>query len=140
LLLLFAMRVAVPIWAGRVSPVFDVAKRLLLIEIEQRRVGCRMEHDLSAGNRVGTLTRLGVEILICGAISLRLERSLCAAGIDVVSDTTGAVDEVINALIAGTLDDEGFAMPGCSRKRHRRRPRAWRQGAERRLHGLGSGH
>ena len=129
-----------PIWAGRVSPVFDVAKRLLLVEVEHSTVGCRMEHDLSAGSRVSTLTRLGVELLICGAISRRLERSLCGAGIDVVSDTTGPVDEVVNAFLAGTLSDDRFAMPGCCRKRHRRRQRAWRQGADRRLQGFGSQH
>jgi predicted Fe-Mo cluster-binding NifX family protein len=65
--------IAVPICQGRVSPVFDVATRLLVVrlkggvEVERREVA--LFEDQPAGI-VRTLEELGVGTLVCGAISL----------------------------------------------------------------------
>ena len=111
------MKVAAPIWARRVSPVFDVARRLLLVEIDQGRVCSRMEHALPREDRPAAVARLGVEVLICGAVSLGLQRRLRSLGIEVLSETCGPIDEVIQAYLEGTLGDSRFAMPGSQRTR-----------------------
>jgi predicted Fe-Mo cluster-binding NifX family protein len=119
----YFMRVAVPIWAGRVSPQLDAARRLLVVEVADGHVVSRAEHLLALGDRATSVVRIGVDILICGAISRRLERRLTSLGVEVVGDICGAVDEVIEAFIDGSLGSGRFAMPGsCRRRRSSTRP------------------
>lgn len=62
-------------------------------------------------------------MLVCGAISWPLEALVAASGIRVIPLICGDVEEVVQALRNGTLDDEQFAMPGCCRKRQHVRNR-----------------
>jgi predicted Fe-Mo cluster-binding NifX family protein len=129
------VRVAIANFDGRVSPVFDVARRLLLVDVDARSEAVRQEvslADCDPLSRVGRLVGLGVEVLICGAISRPLEAALLSAGIQVVAQTCGPVDEVLAAYGAGRLNGQAFLMPGsCGRRRRARhghgrdrRPRA----------------
>jgi predicted Fe-Mo cluster-binding NifX family protein len=124
------MRIAVPDWQGRVSPVFDVAAQVLLVDVDaedgQRRLA-------SLGNaalheRARRLSELSVDVLICGAISWPLEALLAASGIRVIPLVCGEVEEVVRAFRDGTLENERFAMPGCCRKRRQARHRRRRRG------------
>lgn len=127
------MKVAVPIWQGRVSPVFDVAGRLLVAEIADRNVVHRCEYPLSSDEpwqRAGQLAELQVETLICGAISQVLEALLAHCGIRVYAYVCGDVDEVLEAFLAGTLASAQYTLPGCCRQ-HRRQFRRGRQGRRR---------
>jgi len=113
------MRVAVPIWSGRVSPVFDVARRLVLLDTDGAAAPVREEMFLGDTDfvaRARQLGELGVDVLICGAISRPLEQLLLAAGIKVVSQTCGSVDEVLGAYRSGLFTGESFLMPGCRRR------------------------
>ena len=105
------MRLAVPIWGDRLSPVLDVARRLLLLEVDDGRVMSRMEHDLSSADRAQAASQLGVTVLICGAVSLQLSRRLSAAGVVVIPNVCGAVEEVVHAYLSGVLLDGSFTMP-----------------------------
>lgn len=122
------MKVAIPHWQGRVSPVFDVAGNLLLADIEDGKVlECHSTwlttDDLQA--RANHLADLGVDLLICGAISWPLERALCHAGVDVFAQTCGEVEDVLEAFVEGRLEQDAFLMPGCcGRRRARQRLRA----------------
>jgi predicted Fe-Mo cluster-binding NifX family protein len=60
-----------------------------------------------------------VDALICGAISWPLELALTSAGIEVIAQTCGDVDEVLEAFLAGQLEQEKFLMPGCCGRRRR---------------------
>lgn len=126
------MKVAIPHWRDRVSPVFDVAGSLLVVELAHGRELRRQQAALTASdplNRAGQVSQLGAEVLICGAISRPLEIALSAAGVRVVPFTCGMVEEVLSAFMAGELTGEAFLMPGCrgwrrqSRTRRRRRRR-----------------
>ena len=121
------MKVAVPNWRGRVSPVLDVAEQVLLIDLDNRgnAGGRRTERLESAAphDRARRLTELGVDVVVCGAISSPLETLLVAGGIRVFPLICGDVDEVVQAFRDGTLDDERFAMPGSTRKTRRCRNR-----------------
>lgn len=117
------MNVAIPTLDDRVSPVFDVAQTVLLVELdgncELRRQTIPL-HSQDIARRVGELSQSGVNVLICGAISRPLEEVLCAAGIHVIPQTCGAVEEILQAFVAGRLNDRAFLMPGCCGRRRRR--------------------
>ena len=112
------MRVAVAVWNGRVSPVFDVASRLNIVEVFGREAASVEEHELR-NDRVQGLRELGVEVLICGAISHDLEERVLAAGIEVVAEIRGEACDVIRAFAEDKLARPEFSMPGCHSRRRR---------------------
>lgn len=77
--------------------------------------------------RARQIAGLGVEVLICGAVSRSFEAMLNALGVQVVPNTCGSVDEVLEAYASGRMTDESYLMPGCCGRgrgrRHRRRHR-----------------
>lgn len=114
------MRIAVPEWQGRVSPVFDVAANLLLVDVESGHEVRREERKLSGTDpiaRTDELLRSGAETLLCGAISSPLAARLAAAGVQVVGFTCGQVDDVLTAYLNGSATKRAFVMPGCQRWR-----------------------
>ncbi len=116
------MKVAIPYWQGRVSPVFDVASHLLLVVIDHGQELNRQEIHLTMSDlqtRVRLLKELGTNTVICGAISRPLELAMVVAEIEVISQICGDIEEVLTAFITGRLDQELFVMPGCC-GRHRR--------------------
>ena len=120
------MRIAIPICDGRISPVFDVARRLIVVDVEDRGELSRIEHTLDNTEitaRARRVADLGVDVLICGAISLSLEKMLRAADVEVVGRTCGEAERVLRAFIDGKMTEQSFLMPGCS---HRRRLRTRR--------------
>lgn len=115
------MRIAIAYQQHRISPVFDVATRMLLVEIESGREVRRKNRTIVQSDalvRARYLYRLGVEILICGAISWRLENALSSLGIQVIACTCGPVEEVISAFLSQKLSKGKFKMPGCLARRH----------------------
>jgi len=116
------MKVAIPHWQGRVSPVFDVAGNVLVVEVDdgveqaRRDVVFDVEHPQGRAVR---LTEAGANVLVCGAISRPLEMAISAAGIDVIPQTCGEVERVLAAFIDGRLDQGAFLMPGCCGRRRR---------------------
>jgi predicted Fe-Mo cluster-binding NifX family protein len=112
------MKVAIPIRNGRISPVFDVATRLLVVDFVNGEPGERSEFSIreSGGEvRAELLQELAVKILICGAISNQTARIIKRCGIDLRPWVVGEIEDVIDAYITCSLDAEGFIMPGCRR-------------------------
>jgi len=69
------MKIAIPIWNDYVSSVFDFAHELLLIDIENGCETSRTEVSIDIKrppDRVAKLEQLGVDMLVCGAISRSL--------------------------------------------------------------------
>jgi len=123
------MKIAIPCWQNIVSPVFDAAGMLLLIEIAEGRELKRTTSVLSRSDSLASVRQivvLGADVLICGAISGRLEFMLRSAGVQVVSNIRGAVEEVLSAFLRGALIDAPFLMPGCAGGRRRFRNRRGR--------------
>jgi predicted Fe-Mo cluster-binding NifX family protein len=144
---MLGMNVAIPTLDARVSPVFDVAQTVVLVEFdadhELRRQMIPL-HSPDLARRVAALSQNEVNVLICGAISRPLEAMLMAAGIRVLSQTCGAVEEVLRAFMAGRLNDRAFLMPGCCGRRRQRRygsggGRDSRRGPRGALRGRGQG-
>lgn len=128
------MDVLLPIDGERISPVLDAARSFLLVSErpngEQRRqqmLIAEMDPIVKA-KRIATA---GASVLICGAISWPLEVMLTSAGMRVIGNTCGLLDEIIDAHFSGTLTARAFLMPGCPGRQHRHRHRhgrAWRNG------------
>ena len=120
------MKIAIPHWRGRVSPVFDVAGNLLVVEIRDGVEHSREDVPLDAEDpqlRAARLAQTGADLLICGAISWPLEMALSAAGIDVIPQTCGDVEQVLAAFAQGQLQQDAFLMPGCCGRRRQFRAR-----------------
>jgi predicted Fe-Mo cluster-binding NifX family protein len=138
-----AMRVAIPHWQGRVSPVFDVAGRLLLIDIENGRETRREDRQLAARELLGRAAELlsaRADVLICGAISAPVEARLAGLGVQVIGFVCGGIDDVLGAFLQGELKGPAYLMPGCRQRRRRLRGRSDdMRGGFGRASGLGMG-
>jgi len=120
------MRIALPVWEGRISPVFDTAANLLVVDADGVQTSQRREetlHESFPPRRAVRLSELGVEVLICGAISQPLAAMVAAYGIQVVPFVSGEVNEVLTAYVSGRTDVPDirtrFGMPGCCGRRGR---------------------
>ena len=117
------MKIAIPQWQGRLAPVFDVCGRLLVVEVNGRQEIRRGEVDLAGRDcdqRVQQLAALGIDILICGAVSRFLEAALTAAGIRVLSEVCGPVEAVLDGFLSRGCTAAAHRMPGCRRRQRRR--------------------
>ncbi|MCD6310785.1 MAG: NifB/NifX family molybdenum-iron cluster-binding protein [Candidatus Eremiobacteraeota bacterium] len=127
------MKLAIPVWGKRISPVFDTAKKLMIIEIQNNRETRRHEVLIPEGSvikRAGLLSDLGVNVLICGAITRRLAVMIESCGIKVIPLVSGTIEEIISAYLMGDFPTPTFIMPGCRGRRGR-----WRHGGRGRRHG-----
>jgi predicted Fe-Mo cluster-binding NifX family protein len=127
------MTVAVTTWNDRVSPVFDVARQVELLEVEGTQIVARRSAPMpgmDAQRQAQALLTLQPQVLICGAISRPLAEWLAAAGIELFPFTTGEIDRVVDAWMAGSLPNSTHSMPGC-----RGRPGWCRGGGGRGRHG-----
>lgn len=118
------MKVAVATWNGRVSPVFDVARQVLLLDVKGGRVVARRDETLPGTDpqaQADRLMALAPQILICGAISKAMACLLASVNIRVIPFTAGDVEEVLAAGLAGNLPDPALSMPGCCGRRRRSR-------------------
>lgn len=120
------MKAAVSNWEGRISPVFDVSRNVLLLTIEHGVAISRRNESIEAPTataRIERLLALGVDTLVCGAISQPVHHELTARGVRVIAFIAGEVDAVVASLLAGKVPSELLAMPGCQRQHRFRRGR-----------------
>lgn len=110
------VKIAIPISNGRVSPVLDTAGRLLVVT---RRRGLKAaRRDIMLGlltleGLVQSMVELGVDVLLCAALSEPLLRALEDRGIRVQPHLCGEVEAVLQAYRCGRLQSDEFRMPGC---------------------------
>lgn len=117
------MKIAVSVWEGRVSPVFDTASRLLVLDAGRTDKDSRFEvflDEQTCSRKCSRIQALGVEVLICGAISRYFQEILNATGVRVVPWVCGAVCEVVAAYLDGTLSQARYLMPGCQEREGKR--------------------
>jgi len=120
LALIGCMRLAIPEFNGRVSPVFDCCRRLLIIDTSKKgpdRIASQDWSDLECVKRPSRLREMGVKILLCGGISTRLASEIESGGVRIVPWVSGEVGEIIDAYFKGKLPDPQLTMPGCHRGR-----------------------
>ncbi len=101
------MRIAVTRWDDKVSPLFESAAWLLVVEIDRDGICGRFEagmRDLAPIARVRLLRGLHVDLLICGAIGRDTRSHLETAGLQVVNDICGRWEDAIKAFLANDLN------------------------------------
>ena len=112
------MKIAIPIWEEKVSPVLDTATRLLITESETQKKGPRFEVFLikkDISQRCSFIRKLEIDVLICGAVSRLFSKMLKASGIEIISGISDPAEDVLEAYLNGNLLQPKFLMPGCKR-------------------------
>ena len=118
------MKIAVPVWDGKVSPVLDTAERLEVFDLEEGKILSREE--ISIGGRgiqeKAHIIADNARVLICGALSNQLVSYLEGIGLEVYPWFMGDVERLIGIFAVGNFPGIEFSMPGCKGKRygHRR--------------------
>jgi predicted Fe-Mo cluster-binding NifX family protein len=111
-------------WNDRIAPVFDVSRRIQLVETEAGRIISQDRASVAGetpGQKASWLAELEVGILVCGAISRPMQAVISAYGIEVIPFIAGNLQEVIQAWLSGKLDGSSdYVMPGCKGARGRR--------------------
>lgn len=119
-----ALRVAVPVFNGRVSPLLDVAASFLYADIDRGEIVEKSFIKISENAsllRIGFLKDHGVQLVICSAVSRECACAVARMGITVLPGIIGEADDVLEAFARNSLTSERFAMPGCcGRGRNRR--------------------
>jgi predicted Fe-Mo cluster-binding NifX family protein len=109
------MKAAFATWENRIAPLFDAARYVHIVQIDCGRIAsqrCERLRSDTPARKVMHMAELGVDMLICGAISKPVHAILSAQGIRVISFVSGDLHEIIQAWIAGKIGDNSFAMPG----------------------------
>ena len=118
------MKVALAVWNGRISPVFDVSRQLQIMDVQDGRVINRVTVHFANDHPVHKVQRLldmEVDILLCGAVSRQMAAVLDSYGIRRHDFIAGDIREVVDAYIRGALPSAEMSMPGCFSRRNRRR-------------------
>ncbi|OGQ97333.1 MAG: hypothetical protein A2284_19425 [Deltaproteobacteria bacterium RIFOXYA12_FULL_61_11] len=113
------MKVALTVWDGRISPVFDVCREVLVLELEEQVERGRSLLSFEGSNPQRTIERLielGITTLVCGAISEPLLQELRNKEVQVIAFVAGELEQVLHALLHEQLPAPAFSMPGCWRR------------------------
>ncbi|HOP46594.1 MAG TPA: NifB/NifX family molybdenum-iron cluster-binding protein [Desulfobacteraceae bacterium] len=116
------MNLALAEWKGRVSPVFDVSRHILVVNIKDGVIVDRREELFDEEEPIRKAKKLAlmeIDHLICGAISRPLAGIISAYGITIIPFVAGDVEEVLKAFISGLLPAPSLSMPGCCGKKTR---------------------
>jgi len=100
------MKVAIPVFSGRVSPRLECAGEVLVAEVDAGEIRERRTHSLMGvppPERFRLLLSLEVDALVCGGISGFLARQLQASGIRIFANVMGDVGFVLQLLAQGKL-------------------------------------
>lgn len=112
------IRIAIPIFHKRVSPIIDNCTRLLIIDFDQDTEVNRQEIPLekfSTVERVDLVKKMGVHVIICCAISEEMAHMIQSLDIQLIYGIVGDVSKVLDAYLSNQLDDDSFHMPGYSK-------------------------
>ncbi len=118
------VKVALTVWDDEISPVFDFAKRLLIVELKDGSILKRYQIQIPSErivSRIAMLSHMNIEVVVCGAISEPVANMINARDICLVPFVTGKTEMVLNAFLRGLLICPEFQMPGHGKKGYRRR-------------------
>lgn len=122
----YDLKVAFTIWGNRISPVFDSARKLFIVEIKDNRIIDTQYQPFDSGvdsDLAQRINGLGINVLICGAISKRFSDLIEISDIKLISFITGHVDTVLESYMKNNEIIAEFFMPGCRNKYYRQRNR-----------------
>ncbi len=118
------MKVGISTWNEKISPVFDVAQYLAIVDIKDNMVLSRIEHKIKERMpvlRALEIQKLGINTLICGAISRPLLEILDSMDIEVIPWMSGKTDDILEAFLHDRLMKKRFMMPPFRFRRRQRK-------------------
>ena len=121
-----AMKVVIPQYNGRISPVFDTCTAVLAVRFQDMEENERAEYSLDGMKpleRADFVISLRPDWLLCAGITRPLRDRLTTAGISVQDCVVGDIPSVLAAFLCKGLGQPGFLMPGCRRANGRGRGR-----------------
>ncbi len=109
------MNIAITTWGNRISPVFDSANTLTIVQVENLKI---VKQVFVAFNPqfitriVSELHDYQIDILICGAITDIQSKSIEKSGIRLISFVAGNADQVLVSFLKEPSRITDFLMPG----------------------------
>ncbi len=109
------IRIAIPIFHKRVSPVLDNCTRLMIIDFDQ---GCEINRqeicleNFSLAERFSLMKKMNVNVIICCAISEVADHMIKGTKIQLICGIVGDVNQVLSAYLSNRLNESSFHMPG----------------------------
>ena len=101
------MKIAIPAFHSKVSPRFDTAQELVVLEVTDGTVIKREKQPLQAysvSGKIRTLLEQGVDTLICGGIDRLSRQQLGLNRIEVYSWVTGEIDDAVSCFLSNGLN------------------------------------
>ena len=120
------MIVGIPVFGNRVSPRFDGAPALLLVDVSNGDVTPNKERsmiDARGWQSAEFLKSRRVEVLLCGGIRRCDYFSILDSGIEVYPGLMGEVDEILDTFLRGELTRGDLCGHAESPRSQRRRCR-----------------
>lgn len=114
------MKIALTVWEDRISPVFDAATTLMLVDIDNDGILKKRFTPLEPTGSmrlVEMLKQMNVSVLICGAISEGYASRLSFNGIKLFPFVSGKTEHVLETFARGEAIIPAFSMPGCGKQR-----------------------
>jgi len=109
------LRVAIPLFGNRVAPRCLKAESMLLANIEYGGPDSRSIHHTAGLNPqewIELMLELGINVVVCGALSGELQEELKALGITAITNVAGEAEEVLEQLKLGRLIP-GYGLSGA---------------------------
>ena len=109
------IRIAIPIFHKRVSPVLDNCTRLMIIDFDQGSEINRQEiplENFSIDERFNLIKKMNVNVIICCAISEAVDHMIKGTDIQLICGIVGDVNQVLSAYLSNRLNESSFHMPG----------------------------
>jgi predicted Fe-Mo cluster-binding NifX family protein len=109
------MKTAFTVWKNRIAPLFDVSREIHVVEMKSGQIVAQsrvlLENAVPAF-KARQLGEMGIDTLVCGAISRAMQDMVMAYGITLVAFISGDLNGVIDAWQSDKLCTEAFRMPG----------------------------
>jgi len=108
-------KVGVTVWGRRISPVFDAAQTLVVVELSCGNPVDSRQFRILPGRTdevIRLLRECEARTLICGAISAEPARKIEDGGIRLIPFITGKTEQVL-AWYGSGGSITGYQMPGC---------------------------
>jgi len=121
----YDLKVAFTIWGNRISPVFDSARKLFIVETKDNKIISTQYEPFESvdSDLTHMINGLGINVLICGAISKRFSDIIEISEIELIPFITGYVDAVLESYMKNNEIVAEFFMPGCRNKYYRQKNR-----------------
>ncbi len=117
------MKIAIPVFNSRISPRFDCAQEMLLVDVADGKIVAQWKisiEGLSSIEKNRTMLDLGVDTLICGGIDHHSMQWLKYHDLLVYAWLTGDVQDMLTCFLTGGLTTRPISETAerwCNRRR-----------------------